>query len=100
MSEFCKFCGEPLTDGHKHEFKKMCLNCEWLKTNDNGEQVCRNETNMHNALEKMYETLRSINGYNVTKIEVEPVPLKKPTNKCGQWELSKEVLEELVNLFV
>lgn len=100
MEELCRLCGEPLSDGHKHEFKKMCLNCSWLKTNNKEEQVCSNPTNMNNALEKMHEALKGINGYNVTKLEVEPVPLKKPTNKCGQWELDLEVANSLINLFV
>ena len=36
----------------------------------------------------------------VDNIEISPLPIKKPTRKCKQWELNENVKNNLVDLFV
>lgn len=100
MSELCRLCGEPVENGCNHQFKKMCINCAFVKTNAEGALVCGNETNMENALANVREAIKNVNGYSITKMEVEPIALKNPTKKCGLWALSDEVVEYLKTLFV
>ena len=107
---YCKFCGEPLNEGGKcpnnHAFKKMCMNCAHLGAIEDAETgkaslVCMNEENKKAALEKMLKLLEgSKSGYAVKTLEIEPVPLKKPELKCGKWELSPVVREEVLDMFV
>lgn len=108
--EYCKFCGEPLNEEGKcpnvHEFKKMCINCEFCVNNgamnDDGEAilVCDNAENKAAAIQKMMDLLnKEKNGYSVTKLEVEPVPLKKVTLKCPKWALTNSIKHELPELF-
>ena len=95
------FTGNLLTEGQQEfEFKKMCLNCTFAKKDNDGKLVCGNNENMQKAMEKVYEAIKQVNGYTVTNMVVEPVPLKKPVNKCGLWELSDEVIDQLKSLFV
>jgi hypothetical protein len=107
----CKYCGEALNaDGtcpNKHEFKKMCLNCGFLgdtaadEVSGKKALICTNEENKNAAYEKLMDILKKeANGYEVSKLEIKPVPLKKPELKCPKWELSKAVKEEILNMFV
>ena len=109
MSKLCVYCGEPLDDEgvceNVHTFKKMCINCayctEELSDDENGTLFCGNEVNKKNALNKMLETLKKEGGgYAVKTLEIEPLPLKKPTLKCSNWELRKDILDSLTDLFV
>ena len=103
IENYCVLCGSTKVDGicpNQHTFKKMCLNCAFLGPNEEGKPLCLNETNMKNVLDKMHAALSEFGGYNVTRLEVEPVPLKNPTKKCGEWALSEEVKEKLTELFV
>ena len=108
MEKYCKFCGEPLNEEGKcpngHEFKKMCLNCiyctEDISDEENATFLCMNEENKKNALNKMLELLKKEGGgYAVKNLEIEPVPLKKPTLKCGKWELDETVMREILGMF-
>ena len=107
MAKYCIICGEPLNEeGHcpnGHEFKKMCLNCRFCGRLDKNtdELVCLNEDNKKAAMDKMLELLsKEGGGYSVKKLEIEPVPLKKPSLKCGKWEVDKlRVSEHVFTLF-
>ena len=96
-----RLTGEVL-EGNKEQisFKQMCLNCKWMVKNENGELICGNQENMAIAMEPVYEALKKVSGYDVTKLEVTPVPLKKPTSRCGRWLLSEEIAEFVKTLFV
>ena len=107
---YCRLCGEKVElDGkcpNSHEFKKMCINCAFIgetAADDVSEKkslVCMNEENRKEALNKMLKILEENGGgYTVKNLEIEPVPLKKPTLKCGKWCLSEEVKEEVLALF-
>ena len=101
METINRFTGNPLPEGSKElDLRKMCLNCSFLKENEKGELVCSNQDNMKAAMEPVYDALNKVNGYNLVTLEVEPVPLKKPTNRCGNWALSDEVIEYMKGLFV
>ena len=101
MENLSKLTGELLEDGKKDfDLRKMCLNCSFLQKNKDGEFVCRNEDNMKLAMEPVYEAIKKVNAYNVVSLEVEPVPLKKPTNRCGNWNLSDDIVEYMKTLFV
>lgn len=102
MGKYCKFCGSVTEEGacpNEHSFKKMCVNCAHSKENEE-QYFCHNEENMNNALQKVQEAIKNA-GVDAYKVEVtlQPVALKKPTLKCGKWELSDEVLEEVKALF-
>ena len=108
MEKYCKFCGEPLNEEGKcpngHEFKKMCLNCiyctEEVTDGEDGHLFCMNAENKKNALNKMLELLnKEGNGYAVKTLEIEPVPLKRPTLKCGSWELDETLVREILGFF-
>lgn len=104
MSEFCKFCGEPLNEEglcpNGHVFKKMCLNCTSCGKNEDNELVCKNEANLKSAFDKIMAAVQGASqAYSVKNLEIAPLPLKKPTNKCGLWELNNEVLNELIGAF-
>ena len=102
MGKYCKFCGTATEDGvcpNEHAFKKMCVNCAHSKEEDE-QYFCHNEENMNNALQKVNEAIKNA-GVEAYKVEVslQPVALKKPTLKCGKWELSEDVLAEVKGLF-
>lgn len=102
MGKYCKFCGSVTEEGvcpNVHAFKKMCVNCAHSK--EDGEQYfCHNEENMNNALQKVQEAIKNA-GVDAYKVDftIQPVALKKPTLKCGKWELSDDVLEEVKAMF-
>ena len=107
---YCKFCGEPLDENGKcpngHEAKKMCINCEFCGETEPDEAsgkislVCTNEENRKAALEKMMGLLKENGGgYAVKVLEIEPVPLKKVTLKCGKWRLSDDAASEWMAMF-
>jgi len=77
----------------------MCVNCAHSKEEDE-QYFCHNEENMNNALQKVNEAIKNA-GVEAYKVEVslQPVALKKPTLKCGKWELSEDVLAEVKGLF-
>lgn len=102
MGKYCKFCGTATEGGacpNEHAFKKMCVNCAHSKEEDE-QYFCHNEENMNNALQKVNEAIKNA-GVEAYKVEVslQPVALKKPTLKCGKWELSDDVLAEVKGLF-
>ena len=104
MEHFCKFCGEPLNEEglcpNGHVFKKMCLNCTSCGKNEDGELVCKNATNLKSAYDKIMAAVKdAAQAYAVKNLEISPLPLKKPTSKCGNWELNDEIVTELVGLF-
>lgn len=105
MSDYCKLCGEILTDGKcekDHSFKKMCVNCSFCTEKDD-KMYCMNEDNMNAAVEKIKSAAaEAAGGYSITNfdIKVEPLPLKKPIAKCGKWALSAEVLNMIPSMFV
>lgn len=103
MDNYCIFCGEKLDENgaccNNHEFKKMCLNCTFC-TSTEGSLYCGNDENKEAALNKMLELIKKESGgYSVKNLEIEPVALKKPTLKCGKWELSEQVLNKIKALF-
>lgn len=76
-------------------FKKMCLNCEFISTEDGGETcVCTNEENKAAAVEKLKAALPE--GYEISTIELKPRPLKAVIKKCGKWTLNKKAVWEAV----
>lgn len=100
VQNLSKLTGEELNEGKESfVFRKMCLNCKFVKENKDGELICGNQDNMQLAMTPVYEALKQVNGYSVTTLEVEPIPLKKPTNRCGMWGLNDEVVEYMKNLF-
>lgn len=104
MAELCKFCGEPLNEkgvcANAHTFKKMCVNCASCGKNEDNELVCKNETNLKSAFDKVMAAVEgAVQGYSVKNFDIAPLALKKPTSKCGNWSLSDEVSAELLNLF-
>ena len=53
------------------------------------------------ASEKMMKLLEENGGgYSVKVLEIEPVPLKAETKKCGKWKLSDEVKDAVLSMFV
>ena len=109
MGKLCVFCGENTVDGacpNNHAFKKMCLNCSHLREEvtdePEGELFCANRDNLIAAKEKILSAAAAESGgYKIKNItvDIEPLPLKKPTAKCKNWSLSDTVLEELKNMF-
>mgnify|MGYP002520957762 CR=1 FL=1 len=103
MDKYCKFCGEELKDGvcaNDHKFKKMCVNCSFMKENEDGGMVCTNEDNLNAIKEKMMSAASGVtDSYAIVKFEIEAQPLKQPTKKCGKWSLSEDVKEEMFKLF-
>ena len=106
MSKLCRLCGSEKSEGscpNDHSFKKMCLNCEFaVRLEEDGDLYrCTNEENLNSAKEKMLAAATKENAsYTITSFDIEPVPLKRPTLKCGKWVLSEEVRGALEKLFV
>ena len=104
ITNLCKFCGEELKDNKcpkEHIFKKMCLNCQFAIKDEAGEVLfCTNKENLESIKNKMLKVANEVSeSYGVANIDVKPLPLKKPTRKCGLWSLSEDVKKELINLF-
>ena len=100
----CNLCGTELNEEGKcpnnHTFKKMCLNCAFLKR-ENDALLCGNDENACGMLDKIRDAANKVcNGYEITGIDIKPLPLKKPELKCGKWELSEEVKNQVLTLFV
>lgn len=104
MTKFCNYCGLELDEnglclnGHNVNNKKMCVNCQHVIMRDDG-YFCAHEGNMADAKRKMIDAANSVSGGFPFTLEVSPLPLKKPTNKCPNWELSDKNIEEFVESF-
>ena len=103
MDKFCIFCGEKLDENgnckNNHEYKAMCLNCAHV-INVDGNLCCGNEKNLETVKNKMLEAAKSVsNGYDVTNLEIKPLPLKAPNKKCGEWVLNDAVLDLIKGMF-
>jgi len=72
------------------EGKKMCVNCIFC---ENG-TTCTNEDNMNRAREKVLAAVPG--GYEITNLELKPLPLKDATKKCGNWSLDKELVNQWI----
>ena len=100
MKKYCPLCGSVLNeDGtcpNNHVVLAMCLNCTFCSELDNGDVVCENTENLMNAKEKILAGIaqQQSEGYAIKKVEVEiePLPLKKPTLKCKRWTLNEELV--------
>lgn len=103
MDKFCVFCGEILGESGicttNHSNKKMCVNCRHSKLIDDVYH-CNNSENMENAKDKMLKAATDVSGGFPFTIEVSPLPLKKPVNKCPKWELNEKLIEDFKNSFV
>lgn len=102
---YCTLCGEPLNENgqcqNDHKFKKMCINCQFVRENEDGSMVCVNEENLNAVKEKMLSAASGVtDSYAVVKFEIEAQPLKNPVKKCGKWVLNDETKEKVLNLFV
>ncbi len=99
MKKYCPLCGSALENGicpNHHETKAMCLNCTFCREQEDGEVVCDNSDNLKDAREKLLASFASqqANGYAIKKldVEIEPLPLKKPTLMCNRWKLNTELV--------
>ena len=72
------------------EGKKMCINCIFC---ENG-TTCTNEDNMNRAREKVLAAVPG--GYEITNLELKPLPLKDATKKCSNWSLDKELVNQWI----
>ena len=104
QKKLCRYCGIELGEdgrcinGHNIN-KKMCVNCQHVCYTEDG-YFCAHEGNMADAKAKMVEAANSVsNGFPFT-IEVSPLPLKKPSLKCGNWVLNNELIKEFEESFV
>lgn len=103
MEKFCVFCGNETNElgicSETHSFKKMCVNCQYVKHGEHTYYCCNND-NMADTKNKMIEAANSVaGGYNF-KIDVDPqLPLKKPTAKCQRWQLGDFMVENFKNMF-
>ena len=106
MEKFCNLCGTQLNeDGaciNTHNInKKMCVNCTFVSLTDDG-YLCNNEINMENAKKKIIEAATvAAGGYSIDNInfDIKPLPLKKPSVKCPQWELNNDIINSFVESF-
>ena len=104
----CVLTGEKAIDGSFLSFapKKMCVNCASCVFDEDGETyTCNNEENQKNAFDKIKEAINNagVSSYSIKNIDslvLEPLPIKKPTAKCGKWELNGTILDELEQSFV
>ena len=72
------------------EGKKMCINCSFCEHGI----TCTNEENMNRAKEKVLAAVPG--GYEITNLEMKPLPLKDPTKKCINWSLDNELINEWI----
>ena len=105
LEEICPICGGSLgADGNCpscDNHKKMCLNCEFCKENEeDSELYCRNAANLEDAVLKAKEALAEIKGFKVSELKMEPIALKKPTTKCPRWLLSEKIKERFAESFL
>lgn len=105
MSKFCPICGEAYVDGacpnQAQHFKPMCLNCVdcvcvgCASESPEGNEAykCVNEENMNKAAETVRNAVSGLGdiGYEV-KIDLTPLPLKKPCNKCKRWKPDTDII--------
>ena len=100
MKKYCPLCGSTLNeDGTcptNHTVPAMCLNCTFSKELESGELVCDNTQNLEDARQKLIAnmTQQSVDGYAIKsfKLDIEPLPLKKPTLKCKRWAINEELV--------
>lgn len=89
----CVLCGADLVDGVcpnlAEHIKPMCLNCYHCDEHT----YCNNEDNKKDAIEKIKTSVPS--GYELTNLELRPLPLKDATKKCKRWLLNTSVIEDL-----
>lgn len=72
------------------EGKKMCLNCSFC---ENG-ITCASEDNMNRARERVLAAVPG--GYEISNLELKPLPLKDPTKKCVNWSLNNELINDWI----
>ena len=97
MSETkCVLCGADLVDGVcpnlAEHIRPMCLNCFYCGNRIEA-PYCNNEENRQQALEKIKLAVPS--GYELTNIELQPLPLKDCTKKCKKWELNLNIFSDI-----
>lgn len=64
------------------QYKRMCLNCRWYTGT-----ACSNQTTVENYVKKL--------NNDVFDIDVKILGIKKPTKCCDNWELSKNIANNL-----
>lgn len=97
MVNRCIFCGEQLVEGvcpnQVQHIKPMCLNCVYSE--EKGDSCyCVNEENKLDAIQKIKASFDG--GYEITGIELQPLPLKEPSRKCKRHTLN---IDRIVNSF-
>lgn len=101
MEKLCILCGTPLGEDGKcpvcSQIKKMCLNCTHCGEGEDGSLLCNNPEYLSAAVEKVRASLPS--GYEFKQLELQPIPLKKPTRFCEKWTISEKAKDELERLF-
>jgi len=103
---YCHLCGEVINSEegkckNDHAFKKMCVNC--ASSHFNGTvYFCDNEKNMADAQKKLQDAIENsgVEKTHKVTVSIEPLPLKKPTAKCKEWNLDNDIKEALETLFV
>ena len=105
QNKLCAYCGIEISEdgkclnGNHNINKKMCVNCQHVRFTEDG-YFCAHEGNMADAKAKMVEAASSVSGGFPFTIEVSPLPLKKPTLKCGNWALNKDIINEFIESFI
>ena len=98
MGKFCIFTGTEINGENPSPIKKMCLNCESLRENEDRSFVCTNESVMQKGREKILAAVPE--GFEIDTLTLKPMALKNPTKRCGAYEVCFERLRnELEVLF-
>ena len=95
MNQKCVFCGADLVEGkcpNDHQMKRMCLNCSSCSFSDESGYVCTNAT----VLEIGKEKTVAPEGYEIEVLELKHLKLKNPCKKCPQYELNRQLIEDIV----
>ena len=90
------FTGAEVADGES-VLKKMCLNCAYCLSKEDGTYACNNEDVLEKGKEKILAAIPE--EYKVAPIQIQEMALKNPTKKCGQYSADIEFLTEMIEFY-
>ena len=79
--------------------KKMCIICTFSKFNtETNNYTCDNENVMKIGQDKIIANAKEL-GFDINSISLNPMLIKAPTKKCGNYQPNFELIQSIISDF-